>query len=189
MKKILALIFILLLSYNSMVFAANKIYIAPEASITWTDTGGNELLDLGGLAAAGVAMGSFADLGVGSRSEWYTFEMTIDGFDLAPTVGQAVHLFFSQSSATTNFDGNPTTDPTDTAQGSMTLNQTKNLVPVGSTIVYSTTAADELKISGVVRLPLRYVSPVVHNDTGVALLNTADAHKVVLIPIPSEIQP
>jgi len=169
---------------------ANKIYIAPETTITWTDTGGDELLDLGGLAAAGVAMGSFADLGAASRSEWYEAELFIDGWDSAPALGETVVLYFSQSNATTNFDGCPTTDPTTTAQGTMTADQIKNLgAPACIATVYSTTPGLNIKARGVIRLTGRYVSPVVQNNSAAdALLSTADAHTVKLTPIPPEVQ-
>lgn len=188
MKKYLSLILVLLF-IALPCSAANKVYINPETAVVWTDTGGDETLDMGGLAAAAVDMGAYHDLGAAPRSEWYGFEFIIDGFDTAPVVGETVVLWFAQSIATTNFDGNPTTDPGDTTEGTMTLNQTKNLgAPAGIAVVYSTTAADELKITGIVRLISRYVAPVVHNNTADALLSTSDAHKVTLWAIPPEIQ-
>ena len=169
---------------------ANKVYINPETAFTWDNagTGAVNLMDLGGLAAAGLAMGTYQDLGVAPRSEFYQFEMLIDGFDTAPVVGEVITLYFSQSNSTTNFDGNPTTDPTSSAQGTITLAQAKNCLLAGVATVYSTTAADELKITGLVRIQSRYVAPVVYNGTADALLSTADAHLVTLTPVPQEIQ-
>jgi hypothetical protein len=190
MKKYLLLIIGLLL-FAIPCEAASKVYINPETVIVWTDatTGGDELLDCGGLAADAVRMGSFADLGAAPRSQWYGFELLIDGFDAPPVVGQDIDLYFPQSIATTNFDGNPTTDPTTTVEGTMTVAQLKNAgIPHGFAIVYSTTAGDELKITGVVRLISRYVAPTIHNNTEDALLSTSDAHKVTLWAIPPEIQ-
>jgi len=166
----------------------NKIYVAPETTLTWTDTGGDELLNLSSLAPAGVAMGSFADLGAASRSEWYELEVFIDGFDTAPVVGETVDIYISQSNGTTGFDGSPSTDPTTSAQGTMTVNQLKNCLYVGSLSVYSTTAADNLRGRFIVRLPARYVSLLVHNNTVDALLGTLDAHTLKLTPIPPEVQ-
>ncbi len=166
----------------------NKLFINPETSITWTDSGGDELLDLGGLVADGVVMGSFLDLGSGARSSEYWYELTIDGFDAGPIVGESVLLYLSFSNATTNFDGNPTTDPTATAQGTMTADQLRNVLQLDAAVVYSVTAANELKVSGRVFIGARFVSPVVHNDTIDVLLGTSDAHKFVLTPIPPELQ-
>lgn len=166
----------------------NKIYINPETSTTWTDAGGDKLLDLGGLAANGTVMGALLDLGATARAEHFMYELTIDGFNSAPVVGESVMLYLAFSNATTNFDGNPTTDPTAVAQGTITVDQLRNVMFAAAASVYSTTAADELKISGVVDIPHRYVSPVIHNDTTTALLSMADAHKFVLTPVPYEVQ-
>ena len=166
----------------------NLIKTAFGTPVVWTDTGGDKLLDLGGLAANGVVMGSFLDLGISPRTTKYKFEFLIDGFDTAPVVDDVVSLRFSQSDATTNFDGNPTTDPTTTAQGTMTVAQLVNLRIADVCSVYSTTAADELKITGYVELTGRYVSPVVHNQTADALLSTSDAHSLTLTPMTDDIQ-
>jgi len=167
---------------------ANKVYIAPETTITWLDTGGDLDCDLGGLAADGGQMGAYHDMGAASHAEQCEIELLIDGFDTAPVVGETVDLYLSFSNATTNFDGNPTTDPTTTAEGTMTTAQLKNCLFVGSVVVYSTTAGDELKSTFIVRIPSRYVSPVVHNNTVDALLSTADAHSIKLTPCPPEVQ-
>lgn len=167
---------------------ANKIYIAPETVIEWLNTGGDLDMDLGGLAADGVQMGAYHDRGVNSQSHRWGFELLIDGFDTPPVVGESVDFYISQSVATTNFDGNPTTDPTPTAEGTMTVNQLKNTLYVASAIVYSTTAGDELKITGEVFITSRYFSPVIHNNTADTLLSTADAHSLKMWPLPDEIQ-
>ena len=188
MKKYLLLI-ALVLFFSIPCEAQNKVYVAPETSITWTDTGGDELLDIGGQSAGAIDMGSFSDLGSGSHAELFNIEVTIDGFDTAPVVGETVDVYLSFSNATTNFDGNPTTDPTTSAEGTITVAQSKNTMAVGSLTVYSTTAGDELKATFQnVRITSRYVSVIVHNNTADALLSTSDAHKVILIPSPPEIQ-
>lgn len=188
-KTVLTVLLAMLLCMPA--WAANKVYIAPEASRTWTDagTGGDELLDAGGLAAAALVMGSFHDLGSASRADTYNFEMFIDAFDTDPVVGETVDLYFCQSNATTNFGGIPGTDPTTTVEGAITLDEVKNCMFAGSASVHTTTAASAiLKITGLVRLTSRYVAPVIHNNTADALLSTSDAHLVVLVGVPSEVQ-
>lgn len=166
----------------------NQVLTRFGTPVTWTDTGGDKLMDLGGLAAAGLVMGAFLDLGVSPRPSLYSFELTIDGFDTAPVVGEIITLKFSTSNATTNFDGNPTTDPTTSAAGTITSAQAKNLTVLGGVAeVYSVTAADELKISGFVELFNRYVSPVIENETADALLSSSDAHKLILTPVTQDI--
>ncbi len=168
--------------------ATNEVLSKFGTTTTWTDTGGDKLMDLGGLAAAALVMGAFLDLGVSPRPTLYSFELTIDGFDTAPVVNEVVTLRFSQSNATTNFDGNPTTDPTTSAEGTITAAQATNTLLAGVAVVYSTTAGNELKISGVIELFGRYVAPVIENNTADALLSTSDAHTLILTPVTQDIQ-
>lgn len=168
---------------------ANKIYINPETVVEWLNTGGDLDMDLGGLAADGVQMGAYHDRGAGAQAHRWGFEFLVDGFDTAPVGTEAVNLYISQSIATTNFDGNPTTDPTPTAEGTMTTGQLKNLgIPIGFANQVSTTAGDNLKITGETLITSRYFSPTVYNNTADALLSTADAHSLKMWPLPDEIQ-
>jgi len=167
---------------------ANEIYQKRGTSVTWTDTGGNEELDIGGLAANAVLGGSYydrGDLSVTPAADEYEWEMVIDGFDTAPVVGETVDLYFAQGNSTTEFDGEVTSNPTDTVDTASgpSVNMLYNMMYAGSCVVHSTTAADELRARGVVRFTSRYFFPVVHNNTADALLSTSDAHKVILTPI------
>ena len=166
----------------------SKSYQAVETARTWSDTGttSDELADLGSLASDGVVMGSYWDLGASPRADIYEVEMFIDGFDTAPVVGQIVELWIAQSNATTGFDGQPTTDPTDTVEGTMTIAQAENCTFACAARVYSTTAGDELQKRATVRLTGRYIAPVIINRTDDALLGTSDAHLITITPIPQE---
>jgi hypothetical protein len=172
---------------------AGEIYQKRGTPIVWTDSGGNEELDLGGLAAGAVLGGSYydrGDLSVTPAPDEYEWEMIIDGFNTAPVVGETVDLYFAGSNATTLFDGQLIADPTDTVDTATgpTAAMLKNMMFVGSVVVHSTTAADELQARGVVRFTSRYISPVVHNNTADALLGTADSHKITLTPIYYQVQ-
>ena len=161
---------------------ANKIYIAPETSHTWTDTGGDDALDLGGLAAGAVRAGDIWDRGTGSVAQWFRWRLIIDGFDTAPVVGEYIGLYVGFSDGT-NHDGD--LSGTDGASSTVVL---PNLIPLGRATVQTTTAADEIIISGRLWFGHRAIIPVVHNNTADALLSTSDAHKFVLEAIPPEIQ-
>ncbi len=161
---------------------ANKVYINQEAAKTWTDTGGDYALDLGSLAADGVRVGAQCDLGAAPRADQYIYKFVVDGFDTAPVVGETVDLYLAYSDGT-YVDGDVGTS--DAAGFTADL---PNLMYVGSASVQTTTAADNLIISGLVNIPFRYVSPVVHNNTADALLGTSDAHKFILTPVPPEVQ-
>lgn len=166
---------------------ANKVYINPESAVTWTDSGGTETLDLGSLSAAAGRVGDQHDWGTSARAYLYEWTFVISGFDTAPVVGETVDLYFAESDGT-NADGAGITfsDTGDAALGS--TNILRNLKYAGSVVVRSTTAGDDLVARGVIALTSRYTVPVVHNNTADALLGTADAHKVILTPIPLEVQ-
>ena len=166
----------------------NKVYINPETKIDWTDdtTGGDYTLDLGTNGGAGVvAVGDVGDLGAAPRSEWYEWKLVIDGFDTAPVVGEKVdvYLSYSDQAGAGREDGD-----VGVTSGTGATNDLPNLDYLGSAFVQTTTAGDELIVSGKVRITSRYVIPVVHNDTADALLSTADAHHFELVPVPPEIQ-
>lgn len=160
----------------------NKIYIAPEATTTWTDSGGDAALDLGGLAADAVRVGARVDLGSGSRAEWYEWRILINGFDTAPVVGQHLGIYLATS------DGTIEDGEVGTVDGAGATTDLPNLEQVGVATVQTITAANNLQTSGRIQIFARYVSPVIHNNTEDALLSTADVHKFILTPIPREIQ-
>lgn len=167
----------------------NKVYNADETSKVWTDdtTGGDYTLDLGGMLTNVVRAGDIGDLGASPRATLYRWTLVIDGFDAGtpPVVGDHVDLYLAFShdgtQATTDGDLSGTDGNSDTA----TL---MNLMPLGSAVVQTNTAANELVCSGVVEIFHRYVIPVVHNNTVDTLLGSADAHKFILTPVPPEIQ-
>lgn len=169
----------------------SKRYIAPENSVTWTNSGGDKLLDLGGLpitTSSNIAVGAYLDRGSGSRADVYEVEFFINGFDVGPAVGGAVQLFFAQSNATTGFDGPLATDPTSSAQGTLTdADVLMNLKFAGSVIAYDTSTAQNLLARFRVRLTGRYIAPVVYNRAN-TLESTADTHRVTIRPIPYESQ-
>lgn len=162
----------------------NKVYINAETELNWTDTGGTYTMDLGGLAADAVRVGAQGDLGAFPHSEWYSWRIHIDGFDTAPVVGEKVAIYLAQGRSTTDIDG----DVGSSDAAGATADLPNLLGPIGFATVQTTTAADNLIASGVVRITSRYVSPVIHNDTADALLSTSDAHVFALTPIPPEVQ-
>ena len=162
----------------------NKVYINPEAVLTWDVGATTYALDLGssGGAAGAVRVGARGDLGAAARSEWYQWHLHIDGFDAAPVVGEEIDLYLAFSDGT-NEDGEVGTADADSSAVVL-----PNLTYIGTATVQTTTAGDNLNVSGIVRIDARYVSPVVHNNTADKLLSTSDAHTFTLTPVPPEIQ-
>lgn len=164
---------------------ANLIYHLPETGHAWSDatTALDDTLDLGGLASGSVRAGDIWDRGASAYPAWFTWHFIVDGFDTAPVVGEAVNLYLAFSYDGTSIDG----DLSGTDAGSSTV-VLPNCKFLGSAVVQTTTAANELIVSGQVFIIQRYVIPVVHNNTADALLSTSDAHTFALKPVPPQIQ-
>ena len=75
---------------------ANKVYVARETAIDWSDTAGDLVMTLNNLAAAAVRVGARKDWGAGSTSEWYEWRLTVQ-FETAPVVGETVLIYLSWS--------------------------------------------------------------------------------------------
>jgi len=184
------ILFIVIFCFAVIGIAANKVYINPETSVVWKASGGDEVLDLGGLAQDAIDLGAYHDFGVAPRSEWYRWEIFIDGYDTAPTLGDPIELYFTMGTDTTHFAGEPSSGPNDTSEGTITTDQAKNCTLAGIAKAVSITAGDNIRKNGIVRLPLRYVAPVVHNNAAsTSTLLTGGAHTITLTPVPPEIQP
>ncbi len=164
---------------------ANKTYVNEEvgSAIVWTDdtTGGDETLDLGGLAVDGVRVGDRHDFGAAARSEWYEWRFVVDGFTTNPDIGCEIELYWATSDGT-NADGKvPTTD------GAGDEDELPNMRYLGSAV-----AADDwetpIVASGIFRFTQRYGQPVVFNNTTSILESSSESHKVIITPIPPEVQ-
>lgn len=161
----------------------NKIYTNPETSVTWADSGGDNTITLSSLAADAVRQGARHDLGASARADRFRILVNIDGFTSSPTVGRTVDLYFAFSDGTYN-DGDLGT--TDAASSTVVL---PNLLFVGQLTVQTTTAADELtRTFDGVHFTSRYITPVVHNNSTVALAGSSTEHKIIVTPVPPEVQ-
>jgi len=158
--------------------ATSKTYVLEETAHTWSDavTGGDDTLDLGGLATLGVRQGDQWDRGASAVPFWYEWRLIIDGFDTAPVVGERVNAYLGFSDGT-NHDGD-----LGTADAAATTVALPNLMFIGSATVQTVTAANELIVSGDVLIIARYVTPVIENKTVDSFLSTSDAHKFILTP-------
>lgn len=161
---------------------ADKIYVARETPIVWSDTAGDLVMTLKNLAATtGVRIGAQKDFGAGSTSEWYTWRLTVQ-FESAPVVGQAIYIYLAWS------DGAEEDGQLGAADAAGDTNSLKNMKLIDALIVTSTDAAHDMTASGICRIPTRYVSPCIHNATADNLKNTDDTSEFTLTPIPPEVQ-
>lgn len=173
----------------------SKAYINPEAPTVWADSGGDKLIELqnlGGIVGTTnpVACGAALDLGAGSRADEYEIEILIDGWNdkVNGTVpaGASVLVYMASSNDGTNWNGLPITAPTASTVGEYTVAQLANLQSVRDLTIYGT-VADQIRARAVVRLPSRYVAPVVWNPT-YQRIGFNGNHAITLRPIPMEAQ-
>ena len=163
--------------------AAGDVLWKEGTTITWTDSGGDEELDLGGADgdAGDVCVGSYHDFGAAPRPFDYRLDIDIDGFSSAPTVGQQVLVYISEASSTSLFTGPEA--PADTTDSTGDINRLPNMLGPFPVTVRSTTSGDNLRASYEFRSSSRYLAPVVHNATAVELLTSSDAHTVKITPL------
>jgi hypothetical protein len=163
---------------------ANKIYTAPESTIVFADSAQtpDETLTLANLAAGSARISARHDRGAGARATLFEWRASCQ-FAATGTVGETIDLFVSSSDGT-HPDGEEGT--ADAALSS--TEKLRNLIYAGSIVVDVTTANADITASGVVRVPARYLSIVVHNNTSQALRNDTSVHRVSLTPIPDELQ-
>jgi hypothetical protein len=161
---------------------ANKVYVARETAIVWSDTAGDLAMTLNNLAAGAGRVGAQKDLGAGSTPEWFTWRLTVQ-FETAPVVGETVEVYISTSDGTEE-DGQE--GVADAALGSS--DSLKNMMLIGVLVVTSTDADHDMTASGVCRIPTRYFQPVVYNNTADNLQATNDTSELTITPIPPELQ-
>lgn len=164
------------------VIMANKVYVARETPVVWSDTAGDLVMTLNNLATGAGRVGAQKDFGGGSTPEWYEWRLTVQ-FATAPVVGETVDIYLSTSDGMEE-DGQE--GEADAALG--TTSSLKNMHFIGSLLVTSTDADHDMTASGVCRIVTRYVSPVIRNNTADNLKATNDTSEFTLTPIPPEVQ-
>ncbi len=161
--------------------ATQKIYARREAAIVWGDSGRDLVMTLNNLAADAVRVGARKDWAAASTSEWYTWRLTVQ-FETAPVIGETINIYLSWS------DGTEEDGQLGTADAAGDTDSLANMKLIGQLIVTSTDTAHDMTASGICRIPTRYVSPVIHNDTVDNLKATANVSEFTLTPIPPDVQ-
>lgn len=148
-------------------------------TITWTSSGGDKVLTLTSLATATGRMGASNDFGA-TFPERVRVELTVD-FNVAPTAGNVINVYWSSSQGGTNFDGECT--GSDAAYSN--TNDLRRLHWVGALSASNDT--DLQRASWVFFLPARYGLPVVFNNSGQALTNVGTDQTVKVTPLIGDI--
>jgi len=159
---------------------ANEILQKQGTSITWTSAGGDEVITLTSLANGDGRMGEEHDFGA-THAARVRISMELD-FNVAPTAGNVVDLYWSSSHDGTDYDGECT--GADAAYNDE--NDMKRLYWVGSLVCTNDT--DPQRQSWVFHLPARYGLPVVSNQSGQVLTNVGTDQVIIVTPLIDEIQ-
>ena len=164
----------------------NKIYSAPETSVTFTDSGGDVVLTTNGITDANGRISAQYDRGTGSKPRLHTVKAVVQ-WNATVVVGAAVDVYIAlaDGTASTNIAG--TVGSADAALSA--IGKLRNLMLVGSVEADQTSATvDTVRFFQNVPIDARYYSIVLWNRSAVTLKAAANASFVVVTPQPDEIQ-
>lgn len=159
---------------------ANEVLQKQGTDIVWTSAGGDETLTLTSLANGDGRAGDEHDFGA-THAPRIRIAIELD-FNVAPTAGLTVDIYWSSSHDGTDYDGECSgSDAAYNDEADM-----QRLWHVGS--LYCTNDTDPQRTSKVFFLPARYGLPVISNQSGQALTATGTDQIVTVTPLIDEIQ-
>lgn len=160
--------------------AANEILQKQGTDVVWTSAGGDEVITLTSLADGNGRMGEEHDFGA-VHAIRMRISLEVD-FDVAPTAGNVIDIYWASSHDGTDYDGECTgSDAAYDAEADM-----KRLHYVGSLVASNDT--NPQRASWIFFLPARYGLPVVSNQSGQALTATGADQIVTITPLIDEAQ-
>ena len=161
---------------------ANKIYRAIETAITFQDSAGDVAITLQNLGFGAGRLSARYDQGAGSKSRLWNWRAVVQ-FETAAAVEERVEIWLFES------DGTYADGAVGTADAALTSDQRKNGKLLGVVVVDTTGTATNIIASGVCVISTRYFSIGVWNASAADNLeNTANACKIIMTPVPDEIQ-
>ena len=161
---------------------ANKVYISPETVVTFTDSSGDVAITLNNLAAGAGRVSARYDRGAGSKPKLHEVAAVIQqNTDGVP--GEVVEIYLFQS------DGTYMDGTLGTSDAALSSDKRRNGVLIGCvSIDNSTNSVDVVARFMDVTITSRYYSIGVYNSTADNLKASANVSKVIVKPIPDEIQ-
>lgn len=159
---------------------ANEILQKQGTDIVWTSAGGDEVLTLTSLADGDGRMGEEHDFGA-THAPRVRISLEVD-FNVAPTAGKVVEVFWSSSHDGTDYDAECT--GADAAFNSEDDAKRLHLVSV----LVASNDTDPQRTSRIFFLPARYGLPVVMNQSGQVLTNVGTDQILTVTPLIDEIQ-
>lgn len=164
---------------------ANKVYIATESGITFSDSGVgvDAYINLNNLAFGAGAFSNQYDRGTGSKPQYHKVKGIFE-YATPPQSGEAIELYLFESDGT-YIDGN-----IGATSGALTTLKRNNGMFIGAVICDIVAASSDI-IGSFNDVPIcsRYYSVGVWNaSTGDNLRASGLASRVIVTPIPDEIQ-
>jgi hypothetical protein len=160
-----------------------KIYRAMQTAISFQDSGGSYVLTLQNLATNSGRLSAQVDRGAGSKPTRYKWRGIIQWANNPALVDRA-EILLGESEGVFAPDANKGTTDIAISEGDAT-----NLQRIGLVRAQAVAGSVNNISSGVVTIIDRYIQIGVFNrSTTVTLLNTVNTSKIILIPIPDEIQ-
>jgi len=165
----------------------NLIFRVRETSIVFADSpqSPDHNLSMGNLASGAGRISARRDwegspgTAISRLYEWRaTFQFAVN-----PTIGTSVDIHMSTSDGT-NPDGEEGTIDTDLSAEA----KLRNMIYIGSMVVDVATFEIDQTASGFFNLNARYGSIVVFNNTDQALRNSTSVNRVIITPVPNEVQ-
>lgn len=178
----------LALALSTPGWAANKVYVTPEAPIYFGDAGQTPtptaVITLTGLPLGTGRISAQVNRGTGAHAARYVWTCT---FQLAGTnvPNEAIDVYIAVSDGTNQTGQLGTTDAAIPSGSSAKRN---NLLQIGSVFVDQTTTATNMTGSGSFEIPSQFFSLVVWNGTTLNFVASTSVHKCNFIPWPYEVQ-
>jgi hypothetical protein len=161
----------------------NKVYRATETPVVFCESGGTEPITLINLAFGAGRVSDQYDRGAGSVAQLHEV-IGVFQFETAPAVGEAVEIYLFES------DGTYQDGTVGVSDAALTTDKRRNGTLIGAVIADTTSTATNI-VGRFKDVPItsRYYSIGVWNaSAGDNLENTANASRVIVTPMPPEIQ-
>jgi hypothetical protein len=145
-------------------------------------------MDLERIDRDDVSIGAYWDRGVAASSGLFEIVVRIDGLVFLAGPKDIVDILISQSKDGINFDGQPTTAPTETVKGTMTSRQAFNALYCGTVQGYAG-APQIFQSRFIIRLTERYAAPIMIvgvDPKATTASHGTPNHTITITPIPQE---
>jgi hypothetical protein len=165
--------------------ATSEILVKPGTAVIWKDSGGTLAITTLNLSHQAGRVGAQHDKGAGAQEAWFNVHIAVQ-FDAAPVALEKVELYML------SHDGASVPGTVGVADADVTVANKRYNLGVVPIIVTAEAATADLTFenAGIVYLPMRYISPVVWNDSAAAhLANHANLSAIItMTPLVDEAQ-